>query len=143
MGEVMQLAAGCLTVRVAATTDDVDTVMIRDAVRNTRGLLETARPFAALAVAYAPPSKLLPDHGSRQGPRRVARVGGVDAALVNGVFGDPMLHVRLRHQARRLLFDLGDGRSLSARVAHQVSDGRFGGSLQRPKTGQQAVPLAR
>ncbi|APE32538.1 hypothetical protein BOX17_08575 [Halomonas aestuarii] len=42
--------------------------------------------------------------------------------MVNGVFGDPLLHLRLRHQSRSLLFDLGDPGRLSARLAHQVSD---------------------
>ncbi len=122
LGEVARLADGCLTVHVADEADGADSLLVRDATRGSRGLLESAAPFADAAVAYAPPSGLLPDHGSRQGPRPMARVGGVDAALVNGVFGDPLLHVRLRHQARSLLFDLGDGGRLSARVAHQVSD---------------------
>ncbi|MGD2113121.1 MAG: MBL fold metallo-hydrolase, partial [Gammaproteobacteria bacterium] len=41
---------------------------------------------------------------------------------VNGVFGDPLLHARLRHRRRSLLFDLGEGARLPARVAHQVSE---------------------
>ena len=41
---------------------------------------------------------------------------------MNGVFGDPLLHLRLRNQRRSLLFDLGDGLRLPARIAHQVSD---------------------
>jgi ribonuclease BN (tRNA processing enzyme) len=71
---------------------------------------------------YLPAAGLLPETASAQGPRPVGRVGGVDVALVNGLFGDPLLHLRLRHHARSLLFDLGDGSRLSARVAHQVSD---------------------
>jgi len=43
-------------------------------------------------------------------------------ALVNGVFGDPLLHLRMRHQRRSMLFDLGDGGRLPARIAHQVTD---------------------
>jgi ribonuclease Z len=49
-------------------------------------------------------------------------VGVLSVCLVNGVFGDPLLHVRLRHRRRSLLFDLGEGGRLPARVAHQVSD---------------------
>jgi ribonuclease BN (tRNA processing enzyme) len=45
-----------------------------------------------------------------------------DALLVNGVGGDPLLHLRLRHQRRSLLFDLGMPERLSARIAHQVTD---------------------
>jgi len=49
-------------------------------------------------------------------------VGAVDVTLVNGVLGDPLLHLRLRHRRRSLLFDLGEGLRLSARTAHQVTD---------------------
>jgi len=42
--------------------------------------------------------------------------------LVNGVFGDPLLHIRLQHQRRSLLFDLGEATRLPARIAHQVTD---------------------
>jgi ribonuclease BN (tRNA processing enzyme) len=42
--------------------------------------------------------------------------------LVNGVFGDPLLHVRLQHQKRSLLFDLGEADWLPVKIAHQVTD---------------------
>ncbi len=57
---------------------------------------------------------------TRPGP--VIRVEPASASLVNGVTGVPMLHLRLRHQRRSLLFDLGDPGRLPARVAHQLSD---------------------
>jgi ribonuclease BN (tRNA processing enzyme) len=44
------------------------------------------------------------------------------AALVNGVFGDPLLHVRQRHGKRSLLFDLGEAGRLQARAIHEVTD---------------------
>ena len=50
------------------------------------------------------------------------RIGGVDFAMVNGVFGDPLLHLRFRHLGRSLLFDIGDASRLWVRLAHQVSD---------------------
>lgn len=50
------------------------------------------------------------------------RLNGVRATLVNGVFGDPLLHLRLRHRKRSLLFDLGDPGRLPARLAHQVGE---------------------
>ena len=56
------------------------------------------------------------------GVRPVVQVGTAVACLVNGVFGDPLLHLRLRHQRRSLLFDLGEGARLPARIAHQVTD---------------------
>jgi len=42
--------------------------------------------------------------------------------LPNGVFGDPLLHVRLAHHKRSLLIDFGEGQRLPARLAHQVTD---------------------
>jgi ribonuclease BN (tRNA processing enzyme) len=42
--------------------------------------------------------------------------------MPNGVFGDPMLHVRLAHHKRSLLIDFGEGQKLPARIAHQVTD---------------------
>jgi ribonuclease BN (tRNA processing enzyme) len=55
-------------------------------------------------------------------PRPVARVGHFVATLVNGVGGDPLLHVRVQHAQRSLLFDLGEATRLPARIAHQVTD---------------------
>jgi ribonuclease BN (tRNA processing enzyme) len=52
----------------------------------------------------------------------LVRVGPATAVLVNGVFGDPLLHLRLRHQKRSLLFDLGEAVRLPGRIAHQISD---------------------
>ena len=51
-----------------------------------------------------------------------AKVGPFTATLVNGVFGDPLLLVRLRHGRRCLLIDLGDAGPLRARTAHDVTD---------------------
>ena len=56
------------------------------------------------------------------GPVPVVRIGPACATLINGVCGDPLLHLQLTHRRRSLLFDLGDPGRLSARVAHQVSD---------------------
>jgi ribonuclease BN (tRNA processing enzyme) len=122
VGEVMRLTAGRLTLRAPQKAYDADTLLVRDATRGSEGLLQSAVPFAATRWDYLPPADLVPDRATRQGPRPVGRIGGVDVALVNGLFGDPLLHVRLRHRPRSLLFDLGDGSRLSARVAHQVSD---------------------
>jgi ribonuclease Z len=39
---------------------------------------------------------------------------------MGGVFGDPLLHVRLMNLKQNLLFDLGDPGRLTGKVAHQV-----------------------
>ncbi len=122
MGEVLQLKGNCLTLILPARVSDTDALLIRDAVRTADGYVETAMPWAAAQLGYIPPADVLPSAAGSSGPRLVGRVGNVDVAMINGVFGDPLLHIRLRHQRRSLLFDLGSGERLSARIAHQVSD---------------------
>ena len=120
MGEVEVLSARRLSVRLAPAEAAGDTLLVRDAGRLADGLVGTTAPFSADRLDTAPPP----------GPREredgaaavAARVGAFDVTLVNGVFGDPLLHVRQRHAPRSLLFDLGEGQRLSARVAHQVTD---------------------
>ncbi|MDK9557043.1 MBL fold metallo-hydrolase [Marinobacter sp. M216] len=55
-------------------------------------------------------------------PQVAVRVGPAVASLVNGVGGDPLLQLRLLHQSRSLLFDMGDSGRMALRSAHQVSD---------------------
>jgi ribonuclease BN (tRNA processing enzyme) len=122
MGEVLALEDGRLRLLAPGDLSGADSLLVRDAVRGADGLLRTAAPFAADRLGYLPPPHLLPPASLPPGPRPAGRVGQVDVALVNGLFGDPLLHLRLRHEARSLLFDLGDGARLSARIAHQVTD---------------------
>jgi ribonuclease BN (tRNA processing enzyme) len=122
MGEVVTAERARMTLRVAEPPGEWDGLLVRDAARSADGLLESAEPFRPEPVAFAPPSELLPTASLYGGPRPLCRVGAVDLALVNGLFGDPLLHLRLRHESRSLLFDLGYGDRLSGRVAHQVSD---------------------
>ncbi|MGD8743505.1 MAG: MBL fold metallo-hydrolase [Granulosicoccaceae bacterium] len=122
MGEVQRLQGDCLTVSLPCQVSSADTLLIRNTQRTADGVLETAEPWAAERLEYLPPAAVLPAIQTSNGPRLVGRVGAVDVALINGVFGDPLLHVRFQHQQRSLLFDLGSGERLSARVAHQTSD---------------------
>jgi len=122
MGEVQHVESGVLSVTLSGEVGAADTLLIRDAARSPDGYIETAKPYAAERFDYLPPNDLLPSIGVNNGPRLVGRVGAVDVALVNGVFGDPLLHLRTRNQRRSLLFDLGDGVRLPARIAHQVTD---------------------
>ncbi len=122
MGEVLQLDGNQLIVKAPVQSESFDAVLIRDAQRTSDGLLETAAPFVRERFEFIPPPDVLPSVEDSGGPRVVGRVGAVDVALVNGVFGDPLLHLRIRHLGRSLLFDLGEGGRLSARIAHQVTD---------------------
>ncbi|BAZ94789.1 metal-dependent hydrolases [Thiohalobacter thiocyanaticus] len=124
LGEVIGCEDGQLRAQLAMTSGAAAALVIRDAARNARGELETAAPAAAHVAWYRPPPDMLtrsagPDDG---GPRPVATLGTGTAMLVNGIFGDPLLHLRLRHQRRSLLFDLGESERLPVRVVHQVTD---------------------
>ncbi len=122
MGEVQRVEDGRLIVRLPGARPDCDSLLVRDARRSSDGLIETALPFAAERIEYLPPVAQFAPPSESGGPRIAGRAGGADFCLVNGVFGDPLLHLRLRHQRRSLLFDLGDGARLPARIAHQVTD---------------------
>lgn len=121
-GEVVSLHGARLRLRGHGAPQPGQVLLVRDARREVDGRLGTAGPDATSSVRYAPPPDVLPDAASATGPRPVARVGAATAALVNGVLGDPLLHVRLHHRRRSLLFDLGEAGRLPARIAHQVSD---------------------
>ena len=124
-GEVRRLDGHALAVKLCGNPREAQAILIRDAMRRTDGLLRTAELFGESTTVSPPPDM----SGTREAlylrtppePRPVAHVGAVTAMLVNGVFGDPLLHVRLQHQRRSLLFDLGESR-LPARIAHQVTD---------------------
>ncbi len=124
LGEVTAADGLKVSVRLPPGQAPTATLLVRDACRGSDGLLNTGKPFASEAVHYCPPPDVLPDElaVASTGPRPVVQVGTAVASLVNGVFGDPLLHLRLRHQRRSLLFDLGEGARLPGRIAHQVTD---------------------
>ena len=122
MGEVISLHGDTLTLKSPGDITEADSLLIRDAQRNAQGLLESAEPFTVARFEFIPPPEMLATIEESGGPRVVGRVGALDVCLVNGVFGDPLLHLRIRHKGRSLLFDLGEGSRLSARLAHQVTD---------------------
>jgi ribonuclease BN (tRNA processing enzyme)/energy-coupling factor transporter ATP-binding protein EcfA2 len=124
MGEVVALSSGALQIQLPPEDRLTSLMLVRDAMRDSSGLLGTSKRFAENVVRYIPPSDLVPDFPMAQegGYRPMVQTGSASALLMNGVFGDPLLHLRLAHQRRSLLFDLGDGMRLPGRVAHQVSD---------------------
>lgn len=122
LGEVVHAREDRLFIRAPVESFTADTLLIRDACRTSQGMIETAPSFAAERLQFLPPSDIAPTIEQGGGPRVIGRVGSVDVALVNGVFGDPLLHLRVRHQRRSMLFDIGESGRLPARIAHQVTD---------------------
>ena len=123
LGDALALDGERLRVLAPPLNAPPRTLVVRDAMRHAEGQLGTARPQRALhATAADEPELTLPLQDAIDGPRPTLRLDGLRATLVNGVFGDPLLHLRLRHRKRSLLFDLGDPGRLPARLAHQVSD---------------------
>lgn len=124
MGEIITADRNTFRVLIENTGESPDQFMVRDAYRNKEGLLATCRPANRLkqGIILPPDSGLSAATDKGSGPRPVVRVGDATAVLVNGVFGDPLLHLRLHNRKRSFLFDLGEGDRLPARLAHQVSD---------------------
>ncbi|MEJ2620714.1 MAG: Clp1/GlmU family protein [Candidatus Thiodiazotropha sp.] len=124
MGEVIAMRGETLQLMLPVEDKPTSLMLVRDAVRDTSGQLVTSKRFAKSVVRYLPPSDLVPEYPRTQegGYRPMVQTGSASALMMNSVFGDPQLHLRLAHQRRSLLFDLGDGARLSGRIAHQVSD---------------------
>jgi ribonuclease BN (tRNA processing enzyme) len=124
MGEVLKAAKNTFQIRIADTQKIPDQILTRDAYRNRQGYLATVKPVGPLTLHYIPPPDVAPYHdiGKSTGPRPVARIGEATVILVNGIFGDPLLHLRLHNRKRSILFDLGEGGRLPARLAHQVTE---------------------
>ena len=124
LGEVIMADDSAVTLLLPTGQRPSASLLIRDAWRDGSGLLNTCKTFAGNSVCYLPPADLLPDAAIQDhtGDRPLVHIGTALVTLVNGVFGDSLLHLRLRHQRRSLLFDLGEGSRLPARIAHQVSD---------------------
>ncbi len=124
LGEIVACDDASLRLRTPVGPPAQPLLLIRDAQRTHNGLLASAASGTPGASWFSTPPDLLPSPAAsdKTGPRPLVRLGAATATLVNGIFGDPLLHLRLRHHKRSLLFDLGESARLPARVAHQVSD---------------------
>jgi ribonuclease BN (tRNA processing enzyme) len=124
LGEIIAREDAILRLRTPLAPSAQPLLLIRDAQRKPNGLLASAASATPGASWFAVPPDLLlrPAASDQTGPRPLVRMGEATATLVNGIFGDPLLHLRLRHHKRSLLFDLGESERLPARIAHQVSD---------------------
>jgi len=125
MGEVLGMGGGAgLRVIINEIEETPDQFLVRDCYRNELGFLATFRAADApgLMPGTPPDVAVFPATEKSSGPRPTVRLRDATAIMVNGVFGDPLLHLRLHNKKRSLLFDLGEGSRLPARLAHQVSD---------------------
>jgi ribonuclease Z len=124
IGETIAVNNATLQVRLPAAAVTTSTLLVRDARSGNNGLLGTAAPFASGNLQFLPPPDAMPypttDYNG--GPRPAVKLRSLYATMINGVLGDPLLHLRLHQQQRSLLFDLGDSGRLPTRIAHQVSD---------------------
>jgi len=123
MGEVLLATENYLKILTKSTVENPDQIVCRDAGSNRQGYLTTIKPLTVPGLDYLPPPDVKPYQYTEKdtGPRPVIRIGDATAVLVNGIFGDPLLHLRLHNRKRSILFDLGEGGRLPARLAHQVS----------------------
>jgi ribonuclease BN (tRNA processing enzyme) len=125
MGEGIAREGGKLRVRmrrIEGAAQDCSRVLVRDARRGPEGLLGTTKETGIVGKSAALPPELTAPEGQNADPACFVHLGIASALLVNGLFGDPLLHIRLRQRRRSLLFDLGDSGRLPAKIAHQVSD---------------------
>ncbi|HEX7081519.1 MAG TPA: MBL fold metallo-hydrolase [Gammaproteobacteria bacterium] len=119
-GEIVGSEGTAVRVRLCGAEVPATGLLVRDAQRGPEGLLGTAPPPAERVRARAArsPGRNRDEVAER---REALQLGPFVATLVNGVFGDPLLLVRVRH-GRTLLFDLGEADRLGARTAHRVTD---------------------
>ncbi len=124
-GEILSLENGALRARIRSwASGEPRSLLVRDARRDSRGQLSTDPPLEqpVRRGEEQGASDLRAGAGAVELRPPVMTLASAKALLVNGVFGDPLLHVRLRHRKRSLLFDLGETARLPARIVHQVSD---------------------
>lgn len=129
LGEVLEASPTRIRVKAARRPGDIDQLLVRNAVyRDNRLRTAPKRPPAPEPIppAAAGASEVKVELGAltsvTREPQVAVRVGNTVATLVNGVTGDPLLQLRMLHQARSLLFDIGDTGRMPLRAAHQVSD---------------------
>lgn len=122
LGECLRLDSDAM--HFVAPRFDLDrarSFLVRDARRDEAGNLRTVHREASVRSVTSI-ADLHAGGGEVERSPRVTSLKTAKALLVNGVFGDPLLHIRLRHRRRSFLFDLGETARLPARIVHQVSD---------------------
>ena len=123
IGEIIHLEENKLTVRMTPCVPGIPSILlIRDSGRDGAGRPATLTPIVKAAQSpHVPVEMFTPVIPIMPATAPVSsHLGPAWATLIGGIFGDPLLHVRLRHRKTSFLFDLGDPARLAAKVAHQV-----------------------
>lgn len=123
IGEIVCLEGKKLTARMTPCVPGKPAILLlRDCGRDGAGRLATLASIVKAQTSPQVPAEMIaPPIPATTATQPVSsHFGPAWATLVGGVFGDPLLHVRLRHRKFSLLFDLGDPARLAAKVAHQV-----------------------
>ncbi|WP_319575974.1 MBL fold metallo-hydrolase [uncultured Desulfobacter sp.] len=121
MGEVVAMDRGKIKILTPGGSASFDGLMVRDACRTGSGFLQTARPVTAGIISRT--DVLQGKRAAKEKPSdTVIHMGDLCACLMNGVAGDPLVHVRIMNQKLSLLLDLGDGQRLPGKLAHQVTN---------------------
>jgi ribonuclease BN (tRNA processing enzyme) len=109
---------------------DPRALLVRDA-RVTRGAPRTSRRESAqrellrshgAAPATAFTHRAKPDYRVHITQTHGPRSSAIRPTFVGGLFEDPMVALRLDHQQRCLLLDLGEVRQVPTKIIHQVTD---------------------
>jgi len=129
LGEVQEASPTLIQVKAASRPVNVDQLLVRDTVYRDNRLRTAPKrspapepPHPSTAGATEVKVELGALTSITSEPQVAVRVGNTVATLVNGVTGDPLLQLRMLHQARSLLFDIGDTGRMPLRAAHQISD---------------------
>lgn len=116
---------------VAVDQRSIAALCVRDAVLDDEGLPVTAEGPTGLAAEETRRARHQASGRGFELPRVLETApveippfgtsGPIVCDLANGVFGDPLLHVRLVEKRRSLLFDIGEAVGLPRRMAHQIT----------------------
>jgi ribonuclease Z len=125
LGEVTTVNGDALILRLGLAPEpnaEPASLLARDAARLDGGLLGSLRGTPPRGPAPGLPPEMVVLAGEGADPALFTHLGTLSALIPGGLFGDPLVHLRLRQRARSLFLDLGDSGRLPARIAHQVTD---------------------
>ena len=112
-----RLTARCIPI----APDTIAGLAVRDARRLPGGELRTSRPALSTAETEAVAARGTEGTGTHglSLPPPVRRCDA-QAVLLGGLFGDPLLHIRLARELRSVLVDLGACEQVPSRIVHQT-----------------------